>query len=480
MEAVTADIEQDVQAIVARARAAQVGWANRTFRERGRLLRRLAARLRSDDELVRLICVETGKPAFEAFGFEVAYVSEVVRFFVGRQGRAALATDTRSSLIFPHKRARVGWRPRGAVAVIGPRNFPLLNNFGDAVAPLLAGNSVVLKPSPHTPKTSLRVQALWRELQLPEDVLQVVLGGADVGRQLVDACDMAFFTGSVSAGRKVAAQAGERLIPCVAELGGKSAMIVLADADLQAAARAAVWGAFAGAGQVCVRVERALVDRAVADEFSRLVAAETKKLRLGPDGESDLGTVALPGEIERYQRQVEDAVQRGACLLTGGGAQGDRPGGCFAPTVLDHVSPQAVVAQEETFGPILPILRVGDLDEAVRLANASTLGLSGSVWSRDRKAAQAVARRLVTGSVCINDVLVNYFFVAAPLGAARRAGLGFRHGPEALRQFCYPQTVVADRRGLGWLAAWIRKQLGFPYRRRVLDVLRWLMKVIYR
>jgi succinate-semialdehyde dehydrogenase/glutarate-semialdehyde dehydrogenase len=184
--------------------------------------------------------------------------------------------------------------------------------------------------------------------------------------------------------------------------------------------------------------------------------------------------------VERYRRQIDDAVQRGARILTGGTVRHDLPATFFAPTVIDHVSPEAAVAREETFGPILPILRVDGPDEAVQLTNASNLGLSGSVWSRDQGAAHAVARRLVTGSVCINDVLVNYFFVAAPLGAAKAAGLGFRHGPEALRQFCYPQTIVADRPGLGWLATWVRRQLGFPYRRRVLDVLRWLVKAIYR
>jgi acyl-CoA reductase-like NAD-dependent aldehyde dehydrogenase len=480
METVPADTSENVQAVVAKGRAAQAGWACLSFRERARVLRRLAARLRSDDELVRLISAETGKPAFEALGFEVAYVSEAVRYLGGRRARAALAADTRSSLSFPHKCAQVAWRPRGVVAVIGPWNFPLLNNFGDAVAPLLAGNSVVLKPSPHTPRTSLRVQAFWRELQLPADVFQVVLGGPEVGAELVDACDMVFFTGSLAAGRKVAARAGERLVPCVAELGGKSAMIVLADADLHAAARAAVWGAFAGAGQVCIRVERALVEDRVADQFARLVVGETQKLRVGAGGESDVGPVLLAAQVERYRRQIDDAVQKGAHLLAGGGLREELPGTCFAPTVMDHVSPEAAVAQEETFGPILPIVRVADADQAVRLTNASNLGLSGSVWSRDPKTARAVARRLAAGSVCINDVLVNYFFVAAPLGAARGAGLGFRHGPEALRQFCYPQTIVADRPGLGWLATWIRRQLGFPYRQRVLGVLRWLMKAIYR
>jgi acyl-CoA reductase-like NAD-dependent aldehyde dehydrogenase len=480
MQAAPGEKTQDIDVLAARSRAAQVGWARLSMRERGKALKRLASRLRSDEELVRLISAETGKPVLEAFGFEIAYVCELVRFFTGRAARAALASDQRACLIFPHKRARVLWQPRGVVAVIGPFNFPLLNNFGDAVVPLLAGNAVILKPSPHTPKTSLRVQALWRELKLPEDVFQVALGAAEAANALVDACDMVFFTGGVEAGRKVAARAGERLIPCVTELGGKSAMLVLADADLKVAAHAAVWGAFAGAGQVCIRVERALVVRAVADEFARLVVAETSKLRLGLAGDSDMGPVQLPAQVERYRAQIEEAVERGARVLTGGEVREDLSGTFFAPTVLDHVSAESTVARQETFGPILPLVRVADADEAVERANAAGLGLSGYVWSRNSRTAQAVARRLVASSVCINDVLVNYFFVGSPLGAAKGAGVGFRHGPEALRQFCCPQTIVSDRPGFGLLAAWLRRQLGFPYRTRVLEVLRWLTRVLYR
>jgi len=474
------DASVSVSTLVEQARAAQPGWAQRSFRERASMLRDLAARIRSDKRLVELISAETGKPTFEAFAFEVAYLCEIVRFMTGPQGRASIASDTRSSLIFPHKRARVTWKPRGVVAVIGPWNFPLLNNFGDAISPLVAGNSVVLKPSPHSPRTSLHMQALWRELGLPEGVFQVVEGGNEVGCALVDSCDMVFFTGSLSAGQKIAARAGERLIPCVAELGGKSAMIVLGDADLPAAARSAVWGAFAGAGQVCIRPERILVESKVADDFVRLVLAEAGKIRFGGGEDRDVGRVLLASQVERCRSQVDDALARGARLAAGGQVHEDASGLFFQPTILDHVSPESAVAREETFGPILPIIRVSDADEAVRLTNASVLGLSGAVWSKNTKAAAALAERLVTGSVCINDVLINYFFVGAPLGAAKGAGLGFRHGGEALRQFCYPQTLVEDRPGLVFLARWIRRQIGFPYGRRVREVLRWLMKAIYR
>ena len=470
----------DIASLVARARDAHRDWDRCSFADRGKALRTLVSRARDDEELSRTISSETGKPLFESVGFEIAYLCELTRFLGGRAGKKALAESKRGSLIFPHKHARVAWRPHGVVAVIGPWNFPLLNNFGDAVAPLLAGNSVVLKPSPHTPQTSRRMQALWRECGLPEGVFQVAEGGAGVGAALVDACDMVFFTGGLKAGRTVAARAGERLIPCVAELGGKSAMIVLADADIRAAAHAAVWGAFAGAGQVCIRVERVLVEASVADAFVRQVREEATELRLGTGGNFDVGPVMLQEQVDRCERMVADAVARGAKVVVGGNRRGDLSGMFFAPTILDGVSPDAEVATEETFGPVLPILRVVDSEQAIRFANASQLGLSGSVWSRDRTTALMVARRLETGSICINDVLINYFFVGAPLGGIKNSGLGFRHGPESLRQFCTPRTIVEDRRMVGPVADWLRRQLGFPYRSGVFKVLRWLLKVVYR
>jgi acyl-CoA reductase-like NAD-dependent aldehyde dehydrogenase len=470
------DTHQSVEDVVASARKAQAHWGHTSFRERARGLRALASRARGDEELVRLLIRETGKPEYEALGFEVAYLCEVTRYLTGRAGRRALAEELRSSLIFPHKRARVAWKPRGVVAVIGPGNFPLLNNFGDAVAPLLAGNSVVLKPSPRTPGASRRMLALWREVGLPDSVFQVVEGGPEVGRALADTCDMVFFTGSVAVGRELAARAGERLIPCVAELGGKSAMIVLADADLEAAARAAVWGAFAGTGQLCIRVERVLVEASVADAFAELVRTKTMALRQGGE-DPDVGTSLSAVDGERCRALVEDALARGARLLAGGAGAPDL---AFPPTVLDEVTADARIANDETFGPVLPILRVADAEEAVRLTNASSLGLSGSVWSRDRARALDIGRRMASGSLCINDVLVNYFFVSAPFGGMKASGTGFRHGAEALRQFCVPRSIVEDRPGLGPVAAWVRRQIGFPYRKGVLEALRFMMKVLYR
>jgi acyl-CoA reductase-like NAD-dependent aldehyde dehydrogenase len=384
-------------------------------------------------------------------------------------------------LLFANKRARVAYRPHGVVAVIGPWNWPLLNNFADAIAPLLAGNSVVLKPSEWTPLTSLRVAALWQQVGLPSDVFQVVTGRADTGVALVAACDMVFFTGSQRAGRQVGKAAGERLIPAVLELGGKSAMIVLRDADLPRAARAAVWSGFAHSGQVCVRTERVFVEDAVADEFIALCEAETKRLRhgAGTDAEVfDVGAMTFPPQMARAQAQIADALAHGARVLCGG-QRAERSGNFFQPTLIADATLQMQVMNEETFGPVLPIMRVQNAEQALRLTNQSSLGLSGSVWSRDTVRARAIAEQIDAGSVCVNDVLLNYLFVQAPLGGIKASGMGTRHGIESLQRFCRLQSVVEDRPCFGPISALIAKLIGFPYDRRVLQAVRWLMKWMY-
>ena len=374
------------------------------------------------------------------------------------------------------------YHSRGVVGVIGPWNWPLLNNFGDAIAPLIAGNAVVLKPSPLTPLTSLRMAELWRDAGLPPDVFQVVTGGPETGAALVDAVDLVFFTGSTQIGREVAKRGAERLIPVILELGGKSPMIVLADADLPRTARAAVWSAFANCGQVCIRTERVLVDRRVATAFLRLAVEAAAQLRQGASPRSDefdIGPTVQHARIEYLQHQIADAVSRGARVALGGSRRSDLGPGFLSPTILADCEPAMSVMREETFGPLLPIMSVDDEEHAIRVANDPPGGLSGSVWSRDVARARAVARRLETGSVCLNDALVSYMCVEAPLAGARSSGLGFRHGPEALRQFCRIETIIEDAPILGLASKRVANYLQFPYRREVLRLLRWVMRNRY-
>jgi acyl-CoA reductase-like NAD-dependent aldehyde dehydrogenase len=481
----------DAEAAVARARRARPAWGALSFGERARALRRFARRLMLDPDLIPILMSESGKPRYEAEAIEVFYTCELIRYYTGRAGRRALRDDLRHPFLFANKRARVIHHPRGVVAVIGPWNWPLLNNFADTVAPLVAGNAVVLKPSPVTPLTSLHVAKLWAAEGLPPDVLQVVPGDADTGAALVATADMVFFTGSQATGRKIAAAAGQRLIPVVLELGGKSPMIVLRDADLVRAASSAAWSGFSNSGQVCIRTELIIVAEAGADAFTKLLAAEVAKLRHGPpspnpsdaegpsDVDVDVGAMTWPAQMDHLDRQIAEARAKGARIVTGGQRLTDRPGNFFPPTVLADVTPDMAVAREETFGPVLPIVRVPDAEAALALANDTSMGLSGSVWSGDAGRAAALARRLETGTVCVNDVLFNYFCVEAPLGGIKASGLGFRHGPEGLRQFCRVETVVENHPLLGFVSPFLARQLMFPYKGPVLRAIRWFMRRLY-
>ena len=344
----------------------------------------------------------------------------------------------------------------------------------------------MLKPSEHTPLTSLRVAELAREAGLPEGVFQVVPGRGDVGAALTAAADMIFFTGSAATGKQVAQAAAARLVPAVLELGGKSPMIVLADADLPRAAHVAVFSAFANSGQVCIRTERVIVEAAVADRFVELAAAEIARLRQGPPqlgqpdaADVDVGAITFAPQIERAEQQIADAVARGGRVVTGGARRTDMPGRFFAPTLIDGATPDMAVIREETFGPVLPVMRVPDAEAALRAANDSPMGLSGSVWSGDRARAAGLARRLQAGSVCVNDAGVNYFCVEAPLGGIKASGSGFRHGPEGLRQFCRLETIVEDHPLLGWLSPLIGREISFPYLRRKQSLLRRIMRLFY-
>ena len=480
-----ASTRTDVESAFERARVAQPGWGSLPLAARAQALRGLARRIRDDATLTETLVAESGKPHYEAEAIEIFYTLELTRYITGRGGRRALREEVRRPFVFAYKRARVVRHPRGVVGVIGPWNWPLLNNFADCVAPLMAGNAVLLKPSEWTPLTSMRIAALWREMGLPEGVFQVLPGRGDAGQALCDLCDMIFFTGSGKVGRQVAARCGERLIPAVMELGGKSPLIVLADADLKGAARAAVWSAFAHSGQVCVRTERVLVEASVADQFTELCRAEVQSLRQGgarnppEDDDVDVGAITFPPQVTRAETQIADAVARGARVIAGGVRRTDLGGTFFQPTILGDVTTEMTVSREETFGPLLPIIKVRDAEEALRIANDSPLGLSGSIWTRDAARGRALARRLVVGSVCVNDVLMNYFVVEAPLGGVKSSGLGVRHGPEGLRQFCRLETIIEDHPLLRWLSPIVARQLMFPYRPRTLRVLRWLMRKVY-
>ena len=430
---------------VARARAAQPPWA---LEQRIEALKRWRDAILDEAAVPETLVAESGKPRREAEGIEVLYLCELIRAMT-RLAPKAFREETRSPLLFLTKKTRLVRRPLGVVGVVGPWNFPILNNAADAVAPLLAGNTVVLKPSEVTPLTSVLLERLWARAGNPPGVFGVVTGRGETGAALVDLADGILFTGSVATGRRVGARCGERLVPCVLELGGKSPFVVLAGADLERAAEAATWSSFIHSGQVCVRTERILVDVSVADRFESLLAARVAGLRQGPPDPSgaapqDLGSVTFARQIEVVERQIADAVSKGARVLTGGARRTDLPGLFFQPTVLADARADMDVMREETFGPLVPVMRVSGEEEALRVANDSHLGLNATVFG-PREAAVAFARKLQSGQAIVNDVLVNYFVVESPLGGWKASGLGVRHGVEGLRQWTRIEAITVSR-----------------------------------
>lgn len=475
--------KEEVEAAVAAARAAAPAWGALPVRERAAALKAWRRQVLDDPELPGVLVRESGKPRHEAEAMELLYFCELARFVCAAAARA-LAPETRRSLLLAPRTTVVHRVPVGVVGVIGPWNFPILNNAADALAPLVAGNTVVLKPSEVTPLTSLRMEALWRKAGNPPDVFRVVAGRGDAGAALVDLADGVMFTGAVATGRKVAARCGERLVPCVTELGGKSPLVVLAGADLPRAARSAAWASFFHSGQACIRTERILVEEGVADEFERLFLEAVRSLRQevpDPDGrrEHDLGAVTFPRQLEVVARQIEDAVSQGARVATGGKRRADLPGNFFEPTVLTGATPRMEVFREETFGPLVPILRVRDAEEALRLANDSHLGLNATVWGPEAKA-RALARRIESGNVIVNGALLNYTLVSAPLGGVKASGVGLRHGVEGIREWTRVRAVNVGRRSLGPLDRFVQARFAFPYDHRVLSLLRKVLRLLYR
>ncbi|MDP9400634.1 MAG: aldehyde dehydrogenase family protein [Actinomycetota bacterium] len=469
---------EEVTALVARARAAQPGWEALGFAGRAAVLRR-AQRWCVDhgERLAATIVAETGKTHEDALLAEVGYATVALAFWAKHAERYLADERVRSSVPFVRgKRLVLRYAPLGVVGVIGPWNYPLINNLGDALPALMAGNAVVLKPSDQTPLTSLLLGDALRECGLPEGVLAVATGGRETGEAVVDRVDMIMFTGSTETGRRVAERAARRLVPVSLELGGKDPLIVLADADLERAANSAVYGAMQNGGQTCISVERVYVEAPVYDDFVARVTDKVRTLRQGDPaggpGTVDVGAVTWPPQADVIDDHVRDATERGARVLVGGRRR-DGDGTFYAPTVLVDVDHTMRAMTEETFGPTLPIMRVADGEEAVRLANDSPYGLGASVFTSDVRRGEALARRLQAGSVDVNDALIHFLALELPMGGWKASGLGVRHGPGGIRKFCAQQAILVSR-----LHA--RRELhGFPYRAWRTRLLARALRVLY-
>ncbi len=449
----------DVKAAIDRAHKAAPEWQATGFRERGRILQR-ALRFLVDhqEEFVDVIVGETGKPREEAIASEVIPACDALQFYAKRS-KKILADRTIPLHLMRSKRLTVSYRPLGVVGIITPWNVPFLLALNPTVQALMAGNCVVLKPSEVTPFSGQLLERLFHEAGLPPDVFQLVIGDGETGAALVEGgVDKISFTGSVATGRKVGEACARQLIPCTLELGGKDAMIVCEDADLDRAAAGAVFGAFCNSGQICVSTERVYVVESIAHEFQQKVLEKTAELRQGPAGESDVGAIIHGPQLDIIEAHVADALERGATVLAGGRRNPDLSGAYYEPTVLAQVDHTMRVMREETFGPILPLMTVPNEEEAIRLANDSPYGLGGSVWTRDKGRGEAICKQIGAGGMTVNDCLVTYAVPEAPFGGRGQSGIGQVNGETGLRSYCHAQTILVDRVGS------VSEFLWFPYR----------------
>jgi acyl-CoA reductase-like NAD-dependent aldehyde dehydrogenase len=434
---------------VARSRRAQALWAAQSVAARCSAIRRFGDALYARRfDLATAVTHETGKPQVEALFSDVLISLETAKYY------ARFAPRLLAEEHVPHhnvaviaKSGRLRFEPFGVIAVIAPWNYPLAIPLSQVIPAVVAGNGVILKPSELTPACGQLISECSKAAGFPADLLQVVQGAAEVASALIKARpDKVLFTGSVVSGKKVAEACARQLIPAVLELGGKDAMVVLADADLEAASSAAVWGGFTNCGQACVSVQRIYAEQRIVQKFTELCVAKTKSLRLGPgtDPENEIAPMVRANSADLIEAQLHEAVEAGAQLLTGGRRRPDLGPNYFEPAVVTGVDHSMRLMQEETFGPVIAIQSVESADEAIALANDSSFGLSASVWTKDRQRGRQIAESLRAGSVMVNDVASYFGMAEAPHGGHGLSGWGRSHSRIGLLEMVQVKYLDVD------------------------------------
>ena len=436
--------------LMMKARQAQAEWVQLPVKERCARIGALKTQiLKARDALTNAVVSESGKPRVEA-KFADVFVSVDTAAYFAKHGAALLRPQS-----IPHhsaaaklKSGSLYYRPLGVLGIISSWNYPLAIPMSQVIPAVAAGNAVLCKVSDFTPECGALMEKLFHDAGFPKGLVAMLQGGGDVGQALIDAHpDKLFFTGSVFTGRHVAEACARHLIPSVLELGGKDAMIVLSDANLEVASSAAVWGSFTNCGQVCLSVERLFVEAGVAEEFTRQCVEKTQKLKLGrgSDPATEIGPLIRPQHVQRMSELIADAVERGAKVLCGGRPRPDLGPNFFEPAVLTGVNSSMQLFRDETFGPVLAIQVVRDGAEAVQRANDTEFALAASVWTADNARGHSIARQLRAGTVMVNDVLSGFAICEAPHGGSGLSGWGRTHGKPGLLEMVNMQYVDVDR-----------------------------------
>lgn len=438
----------DVAEAFRRARRAQAAWARTSLDDRAEMLLRLHDLvLDRQDEIIDLICWETGKARKHAFE-EPVHIALTARYY-GRTAHQHLDGERRSGVFPLLTRAEVNRVPKGVVGIIAPWNYPFSLALCDGLPALLAGNAVVTKPDAQTMLTALLGAQLLEEAGFPKDLWQVVAGpGRELGTPLIQSSDYVCFTGSTATGKVIAQQCAERLIGCSLELGGKNPLLVLRDASVEKAAEGAIRASFASAGQLCMSTERIFVADQIYDRFVERLVARTEAMSLGAslDWDVDMGTLISPDQLETVTKHVEDAVAKGARVLTGGRARPDLGPYSYEPTILEGVTPDMTCFAEETFGPVISLYRFHDEADAIDRANAGRYGLNAAIFSQDGDRARWIARQIKCGSVNINEAYgATFASLDTPMGGMRESGMGRRQGSEGIHRYTETQAVATQR-----------------------------------
>lgn len=472
---ITVATADEVRAAIERARRAQPEWAARPIKERVAIIQKaMDVLIARQEEIIATVRAETGKPRPEALAIEILPSLDFMNFWSGRAEKDLKDHwQPLHGYLKPLKKLLMTYQPLGVIGVITPWNGPFALSLNPTVQALLAGNAVIVKPSEVTPRSGAWAVQILQEAGVPADVVQCVIGDGETGGALVNGdVDKISFTGSVGTGRKIAAACANRLIPCTLELGGKDALIVCEDADIDRAAIGAVYLSMFNTGQVCMGTERIYVVERVADEFLAKVVEHTKALRYGSGEDTDVGPLFWDRQLSIVERHVEDARKKGAKVLVGGESDTEK-GVYYKPTVVADVTHDMELMREETFGPVVAIMRVKDEEEAIRMANDCRYGLSSSVFTKSEAKAIAIGKRLKAGSVVHNDAAVIYGVPEAPFGGVKESGVGQVNGLHALRTYCQTKPIVIDRWGLK------KEDIWYPYGPNTLKSLEGVIKYAF-